>query len=278
MLSTILKKYNHYRKEKYFRSPLYQSRKSYAFVGFGIHSMTSFYPLLRHFDIHLKYICTKSSDWQDKLSPLFPGCIFTHDLDTILKDETISGVFVCTSPEAHFEILSRLLKAGKPVFVEKPPCQTLDQLRQLLAINPSPLCKVGLQRRYWPGNASIIKKCRNATSYLYQFQTGPLAEGDPLTGLFIHPLDYARFLFGDPKLESVSKHRDDKGITFQLHLTHPGGCSGLLHLSTHYSWNPPLECLAVNVPGEALTLRYPTSVTGKQLPFRVMNIPTERLM
>ena len=59
---------------------------------------------------------------------------------------------------------------------------------------------------------------------------------------------------------------------------HPGGCSGLLHLSTHYSWNPPLECLSVNTGNETLTLQYPTSVTGRQMPFRVMNIPAERLM
>jgi virulence factor len=278
MLNALLKKFNHYRKEKYFRSPLFQTRKSYAFIGFGIHSMTNFYPLLRHFNVPLKYICTKSSDWRDELSPLFPGCTFTHDLEDILKDDAVAGVFVCTAPEAHYEILTRLLKAGKPVFIEKPPCQTLAQLHHLHKINPSATCKIGLQRRYWPGNTSIAKKCHNAISYIYQFQTGPLAEGDPITELFIHPLDYTRFLFGDPKLESVSKHQDDKGITFQLHLTHPGGCSGLLHLSTHYSWNPPLESLTVNIPGESLTLQYPTSVTGKQLPFRVMNIPTERLM
>jgi virulence factor len=278
MLNELLKRYNQYRKEKYFRSPLFATRKAYAFVGFGIHSMTSFYPLLRHFNIHLKYICTKSSHPEKDLSPLFPGCTFTHDLEVILRDDTVAGVFVCATPEAHYGILTRLLEAGKPVFIEKPPCQTLDQLRQLQKINPSAICKIGLQRRYWPGNASIVKQCRNATSYLYQFQTGPLAKGDPITELFIHPLDYTRLLFGDPKLESVSKHQDDKSITFQLHLTHPGGCSGLVHLSTNYSWHPPLEHLTVNTPGESLTLQYPTSVTGKQLPFRIMNIPTERLM
>ena len=278
MLNQLLKKYNGYRKEKYFRSPLFQTRKAYAFIGFGIHSMTNFYPLLRHFNICLKYICTKSSNPEKQLSALFPGCTFTNDLEVILKDEAVAGVFVCATPEAHYDILSRLLKAGKPVFIEKPPCQTLAQLHQLQKINPSAICKIGLQRRYWPGNRSIAKQCRNATSYIYQFQTGPLAFGDPITELFLHPLDYARFLFGDPKTESVSKHQDDKGITFQLHLTHPGGCSGLLHLSTHYSWNPPLECLTVNTPGESLILQYPTSVIGKQLPFRIMNIPTERLM
>jgi virulence factor len=278
MLNALLKRFNHHRKEKYFENPLFHARQSYAFVGFGIHSMTTLYPILRNYNVPLKYVCTQSSDWNMQLSPLFPGCNFTHDLNAIIADPSVTGVFVCTAPEAHYAILTQLLAAGKFVFVEKPPCQTLSQLRELDRINPAAICKIGLQRRHWPGNKTILRKCSRATSYLYQFQTGPFPQGDPFTELFIHPLDYARFLFGDPRLQSFSKHQDDKGITLQLHLRHSGGCSGLVHLSTHYSWNPPLESLTINLPDEALTLQYPTSVTGKQMPFRVMNIPTERLM
>jgi len=287
MLNALLKRFNHHRKEKYFQSPLFHAQKNYAFVGFGIHSMTSLYPVLRHFNIRLKYICTKNTDWKNQLSPLFPGCSFIHELQPILDDDTIAGVFVCTTPEVHYDILTRLLIAGKPVFIEKPPCQTLDQLNQLLTIAPAPICTVGLQRRHWPGNKAIWKKCRQATSYCYQFQTGPLAEGDPYTELFIHPLDYAQHLFGEARLESFSKHEDNKGLTLQLHLTHSGltsshsghpRISGLLHLSTHYTWNPPIESLSVNTTAELLSIQYPTTVTGKQLPFRVLNIPTERVL
>jgi virulence factor len=278
MLNALLKRFNHHRKEKYFESPLFHAQKDYAFVGFGIHSMTSLYPILRQYNIRLKYICTHSSDWNKQLSPLFPDCTFTHNLNDIITDSSIAGVFVCAAPEAHYDILTRLLKAGKSVFAEKPPCQTLTELTNLQLINPAAICKIGLQRRHWPGNKPILKKCKNAKSYIYQFQTGPFPQGDPFTELFIHPLDYARFLFGDPQLQSFSKHQDDSGITLQLHLLHNGGISGLLHLSTHYTWNPPLECLTVNGNDESLTLQYPISVTGKQMPFRVMNIPAERLM
>jgi virulence factor len=278
MLNALLKKFNDHRKEKYFQSPLFHAHKDYAFIGFGVHSMTALYPILRQYNIRLKYICTKRADWKKQLSPLFPNCTFTHDLNDIISDASVGGVFVCADPDAHYDILTQLLKAGKSIFVEKPPCQTLAELHELQKFNREAICKIGLQRRHWPGNKPILKKCKNATSYLYQFQTGPLSQGDPFTQLFIHPLDYARFLFGEPLLQSFSKHQDDNGITLQLHLLHPGGCSGLLHLSTHYTWNPPLESLTVNIPGESLTIQYPMSVTGRSMPFRIMNIPTERLM
>ena len=278
MLNALLKRFNHHRKEKYFQSPLFHTQKEYAFVGVGIHSLTSLYPILRHYNIRLKYICTKDADWSQQLAPLFPGCKFTHDLNDIITDSSVAGVFVCAAPQSHFDILTRLLRAGKPVFVEKPPCQTLAQLHELRNINPAAICKIGLQRNHWPGNATILRKCKTATSYLYQFQTGPYPQGDPYTELFIHPLDYIRHLFGPSALRSFSRNQDDKGITLQLHLTHGSGCSGLLHLSTHYAWNPPLENLTINTSRETLTVQYPGSVTGGQLPTRFMNIPAERLM
>src|SRR5580700_2918821 len=146
MLNALLKKFNHLRKEKYFQNPLFHTQKDYAFIGFGIHSMTSLYPILRHYNIRLKYICTKSADRKEQLAPLFPGCTFTHDLDTIITDSSIAGVFVCATPEVHYDILTRLLRAGKSIFVEKPPCRTLTELRELQNINPSAVCKIGLQR------------------------------------------------------------------------------------------------------------------------------------
>jgi virulence factor len=278
MLNALLKKFNQHRKEKYFQSPLFHTQKDYAFVGFGVHSMTSLYPILRHYNIRLKYICTRSTDWKEQLFPLFPGCSFTHDLNGIITDPAVAGVFVCAAPEAHYDILTALLTAGKPVFVEKPPCESLSELEELQKVDPAAICKIGLQRRHWPGNRAILKKCKIANNYMYRFQTGPLPKGDPFTQLFIHPLDYARFLFGEPQLRSFSRQQDDNGITLQVHLLHPRGCSGLLHLSTHYTWNPPLESLTVNLPDESLSIGYPTSVIGKIMPGRVMNIPTERLM
>lgn len=278
MLNALLKRYNHHRKEKYFQSPLFHSQKNYAFIGFGIHSMTNFYPLLRHFNVRLKYICTKTSHWEQQLSPLFPGCSFTNDLQDILLDDSISGIFICASPESHYSILKEVLKSGKAVFVEKPPCITLSQLHDLVKITTATICKIGLQRRYWPGNIQALKKSREAASYVYQFQTGAYPQGDPFTELFLHPLDYCRFLFGESTLKSFSKHLDNRGLTLQLHITHPGNISGLLQLSTHYSWNPAFECLSVNGKKESLIIQYPYSVTGKPTPSRIMNIPAERLL
>lgn len=278
MLAALLKKYSNQRKEKYFQSPLFNTQKKYAFIGVGTHSLANFYPLLRHFNIPLKYICTKSSDWSSRLSPLFPGCIFTNDPEDIIRDREVAGVFVCASPQAHYSLLSRLLAAGKNTFVEKPPCSSLAELQDLLRLGKAAICKIGLQRRYWPGNKHAHRNCRTATGYIYQFQTGPYPQGDPYTELFIHPLDYCRFLFGDYTLRSFSTHKNDAGITLHIHVGHSGGISGLLQLSTHHSWHPTHESMQVDTKSQTVTIRYPGAVTGRLFPRRILNIPAERLL
>jgi virulence factor len=278
MISGLLSKFNTLRKEKLFNAPLYRSQQEYAFIGVGMHSLSNLYPLLQHFGVKLKYICTKNSTPPLQMAAQFPGCRFIHDIDVILNDNNIAGVFLCTNAAAHFELLSQLLKAGKAIFVEKPPCDNLTQLHQLIQLSPQAICKVGLQRRYWPANKYVARKGKGVRSYLYTFHLGPLVQGDPFTELFIHPLDYCNFLFGPYTLKSFSSNKDNKGISIQLHVTHELNVSGLIELSTHFSWNMPEDILQINGANEALTVQYPILVEGIQKPGRILNIPTERVL
>ncbi|HET6255532.1 MAG TPA: Gfo/Idh/MocA family oxidoreductase [Puia sp.] len=277
MLDALLKKYNRRRVQQYFQSPLFHTRRQYAFVGVGMHSLNNYYPLLRYFNIPLKYICTRQSDWNSQLSPLFPAAVFTHDITQILNDPAVAGILVCADPDEHYALAGSVLGSGKALFIEKPPCRRLDQLRHLIAEHPDALCKVGLQRRYWPANDAVKKKCSRAISYIYRFQTGSYPQGDPLTELFIHPLDYCHYLFGECRLQSLSVRRDNAGLTAQLHLEHANDLSGLIELSTRYTWNDPIEQLSVNTDAESLLIEYPGSVRGNPKPARVLHLPTERL-
>jgi virulence factor len=277
MLDALLKKYNRRRKQQYFQSPLFQTRAQYAFVGVGMHSLNNYYPILRYFNVPIKYICTRQSDWSRQLAPLFPAAVFTHDISQVVNDPAVAGVLVCADPDEHYRLAELVLRSGKALFIEKPPCRQLHEMQKLMGSHPQAICKVGLQRRHWPANKGIIKKCARAISYVYRFQTGSYPQGDPLTELFIHPLDYAHFLFGNSSLQSLTVRRDNAGITAQLHLRHANDLSGLIELSTHYTWNDPIEQLSVNTEAESLLIEYPGSVHGSIKPARVLHLPTERL-
>lgn len=278
MANALINRVNQLRKEKYFLASPFQAKKKYAFIGIGMHSLTNLYPLLRHFGLTLKFICTKGSSWDKQMRLLFPQCTFTHRLEDILEDPDIEAVFVCASPGAHFSLVRQLLTHGKKVFVEKPPCSSLMELDTLIQINPQAVCHVGLQRSHWPANETIKKRISQARTYLYQFHFGPYLAGDVFTELFIHALDYCQFLFGDLKLTHQVQKKDTEGLTIQLQAEHPNQVTGMIELSTHHSWTSPRDSMAVNCRQELLTIEYPLLVKGLQKPKRLFNLPTERLL
>jgi virulence factor len=277
MLQPLITRFNNLRKQKYFNQSLFKSTKQYACIGVGMHSLANIYPILHHFEINVKYICTQSSVWDSQMHKFFSTAQFVHSIEEIINDKEIEGVFVCTTPSAHFGILKKLFSAGKKVFVEKPPCQHLSELKELIEINSGTICKVGLQRRYWPGNKHLLKRLASAKSYQYSFHFGKYIQGNIFTDLFIHALDYCSFLFGNYKILSSSKHSDDTGMTVQLHVLHSNGISGLIELSTQFSWNSPSDSIAINCQNESITVQYPLKIKGDQKPKNFLNIPTERL-
>jgi virulence factor len=278
MLELAIKKFNNIRKSKVLSNSLYHTSKKYAFIGVGMHSLTNLYALLHHFGIRLKWICTASSDYSREMFKLFTDCQFTHDINDIVADGEVEGVFVCSSPSSHFEILSSLLVSGKKIFVEKPPCQTVSELKRLIDLSKNTsICKVGLQRRYWPGNKTFVKKISSAKSYNYTFHFGNYIQGDPYTELFIHALDYCSHLFGDYIVKASQRFSYDKGLTTHLLTEHTNGIKGIMELSTHYSWDDPTDIIHVNCVNEAFTIQYPQLVKGTQKPKGMLGVPLERI-
>ncbi|OJY93243.1 MAG: hypothetical protein BGP13_16535 [Sphingobacteriales bacterium 40-81] len=277
-MKSFIKKYNTLRRNKLLNNPLFNTKKNYAFIGAGMHSLSNLYPVLIHYNITIKYICTSSGKVLLPLRKHFPNCIFTNNIQDILNDAEVEAVFVCSDPETHFNIVNMLAKAGKKIFIEKPPCQTQEELETLLKITDLSICKVGLQRRYWAGNKSIFKKIKSAKSYTYKFLFGTYPNGNPYTELFIHALDYCSFLFGRFTVASFSKQEYEGGLTVHIHAVHDNGITALIEMSTHFSWNNPSDVLTINCSEEIITAQYPISVKGTKRPARFFNLPTERVL
>ena len=108
---------------------------------------------------------------------------------------------------------------------------------------------VGFQRRFSPVTDRLRQELRGAAvhSYHYRFLTGAYPEGDVLTDLFIHPLDWVCFLFGEARVRSftsVGQHtRGEVSLLLVLEHREAVGC---LELSTAYTWKPSMESLEIN--------------------------------
>jgi len=251
---------------------------SYAFVGMGQHSLTNLYPVLHYLGIPLKYICVTSERKAKLIEQKYPSVKATTSLDEILKDEAIKGVFVSASPSAHFSIASQVLQSGKSLFIEKPPCQTLEELDTLIALQQqfgSPVAMVGLQKRYAPAVQLLKQRLRkeNLINYDLHYLTGAYPEGDAMLDLYIHPLDLVCHLFGQPKNLACRQVAKDSYI---LMLQHPH-IIGTLELSSAYSWTTAEESLKICTHSGIYRLSQMEELTFTPNPTTILGIPTEKL-
>ena len=275
MIQAFINRYKRMRTERFLRQT-YQYQ--YAFVGMGQHSLTNLYPVLHYLGVPLKYICVTTERKAKLIERKYPNMKATTSLDEILKDESVKGVFVSASPSAHFSIASQVLQSGKSLFIEKPPCQTLEELDTLIALQQqygSPVAMVGLQKRYAPAVQLLKQRLRKKRliSYDLHYLTGTYPEGNALIDLYIHPLDLVCFLFGQPVILACRRVAKD---SYVLMLQHPH-IVGILELSTAYSWTTAEESLRVFTRSGAYSLSQMESLAFTPNPATILGIPTEKL-
>ena len=251
---------------------------SYAFVGMGQHSLTNLYPVLHYLGVPLKYICVTSERKARLIERKFPHVKATTSLDTIVNDQEVKGVFVSASPSAHFSIASCILQSGKSLFIEKPPCQTLAELDDLIfkqRLYGSPIAMVGLQKRYAPAVQMLQERLHKAhlIHYDLHYLTGNYPEGDALIDLFIHSLDLVTFLFGKPEIIACQQVGS---ASYLLMLRHPH-IVGTLELSTAYTWTSAEESLKVCTSKGIYRLSQMEELTFEPQPSSILGIPYEKV-
>lgn len=275
-IKSIIDRYKHIRSVRMLSQ---QYKGKYAFVGVGSHSTSNLYPVLDYFHVPLKYICCKSNDKLPLIAAAWPGLQATTSLTDILADNEVKGVFVSASPQAHFSIASEVLRSGKALFIEKPPCLSKEELLQLIEKGKAagaPIAVVDLQKRRAPAMQILKSKTAkqgDGMAYNLKYLTGAYPEGNALLDLFIHPLDCVTFLFGKATVKCVEKVGEH---TLFVVLSH-AKAKGVLELSTGYSWSYAKECLTVNTSRGVYELQQMDSLTFTAKPRTLMGVPMEKV-
>lgn len=271
-----------YRRIRSMRELQYTYTQQYALVGFGNHCANNLLPVIQYLQLPLKYICCTSEKKAELISQKYKGVKGTNSLQDILLDDTISGVFVAAHPHSHFLIATEIIKAGKSLFIEKPPCEDKRELKALtdtVKLYGSQHIVVGLQRRFAPATQILKKRLKGDSKrhYHYRYLTGLYPEGDTLLNLFIHPLDYVIFLFGEAKIKSLDIIRSRDGAqTLFLILEHQD-IVGMLELSTDYSWQEAQEQLNISTDKGLYVLNKMEQLDFTPRRSTVLGIPLEKV-
>jgi predicted dehydrogenase len=193
-------------------------------------------------------VCDLLGDKAERNATLFGGRAY-EDLEAMLAAEKPDGVIVCVGPRGHAELAMKVLRAGYPVYTEKPPSLTVDEAVQVAraAQETGLLCMTAFKKRY-----SLAFE--HAHEWLAQFSSDDVlsisvdycseaypARDDPrlptwlgevrsffLLDFALHHLDLLHYLLGD--VAEVFAYRREPN-TFAISLRFVSGVVGTMNAS-----------------------------------------------
>lgn len=135
----------------------------------------------------------------------------TPDFETILADDSIDAVVICSATDTHAKFITQAADAGKHIFCEKPIAADLGQIDSALAAvdRAGVTLMVGFNRRFDPNHARIKQAIDSGEigtpQILHIISRDPSpppieyvkVSGGMFFDMTIHDFDMARFLLGD---------------------------------------------------------------------------------
>lgn len=166
-------------------------------IGLGSIAAKAYLPVISGLDGFEFHLCTRNTE---RLKEISSSYRFSNTYTTVdsLIEAGISGAFVHTTTESHFEIVKQLLEAGVHVFVDKPISQEYGLSKQLveLAEERKLFLMVGFNRRFAPAY-QYLKEIQEPTLILMQKNrpSSPEEVRSFIMDDFIHVVDTLRYLF-----------------------------------------------------------------------------------
>jgi len=122
-----------------------------ALVGLGDNAQKAYLPLAaNHFNV-CPILCTRNTQVLKRLAVQYRIDETYTDIIELIKNKP-DAVMIHSSTQSHFELVSKLLDARIPVFVDKPLCYSLSETEVLLnlATQKQALLYIGFNRRFAP--------------------------------------------------------------------------------------------------------------------------------
>ncbi|MFH1114448.1 MAG: Gfo/Idh/MocA family oxidoreductase, partial [Pseudomonadota bacterium] len=184
-------------------------------VGAGNFARMVLLPAIRRIpQFHPRLLCSAKglSAYHSGLKLGFAAA--TADEDEVFNDSDIHAVFISTRHDQHAGQVTKALRAGKHVFVEKPLALTMEELAEIETAlhecpDPKPLLMVGFNRRFSPAAGTVRDSLQSVSAPLtvsVRFNAGPIPEdhwtqadeigGGRIVGEACHGIDLATYLTG----------------------------------------------------------------------------------
>lgn len=258
-----------------------------GFIGAGSYAQAFLLPPLKaRGDVRLTSIFTRTGLSAADVGHRFGFARAVGSLDEVLGDPDTQAVVVATRHDQHAPAVLAALNAGKHVFVEKPLCLTIDELkeivrlaRELAVAGRLPVLQVGYNRRFSPSARAAKRHFGQGAgplTMMYRVNAGvlprehwtqdPREGGGRILGEVCHFVDLMQFMCGADPTEvhaaaiETGSTADVPADNSLLTLRFGDGSVGTIGYFAHGAKSLPKERLEVHAAGRTAVLDNYTSL------------------
>jgi predicted dehydrogenase len=230
-------------------------------VGAGGLSTKKIYPSLSYInEVKLEAVCDLDESKARRNAEKFGARLVFTSIEKMLEEAELDAVIICIGPEQHEKLAHIVLKAGLPVYTEKPPA--VDSAGALsvahVAEETDNLCMTAFKKRYTPlyvrmkeqmetlrfGKPAMLNLQRSFSKY-----SNDSLRSSFLLDFCIHVIDLALWLMGKAtKVHALSPEPN----TWSVQLIFESGAIGSLSLCAHTDGVYPDEQVTVYGENDAM--------------------------
>jgi len=254
-------------------------------IGTGRHCRANLLPNLPFLPVQLISICSAHKENAEYYGHKYGAHSFYDDYHEMMKNEKPDLIICAINSDEHPEVIKSAIDKNIPIFVEKPVAESLNQIEDLMKINPHNRVMVGFQKRFNPNYQEIKKAIINNTygnlhSLHLEFGVGSFREGIKqfLLEVGIHFIDLLRYFVPDAHVEAVLENEIKKGqINYNIAFSNPKNIIGNLHLSSNFDWSNCHERVLVNFEKKNITVNNLVDLSRRENSSTVLSIPIEKV-
>ena len=210
-------------------------------LGAGSHSQGNHLPALAHYavehpgEVELAGLCDLRAEHARAMAARYGFARVYTDLDEMLNKEQPDGCVAITPIPVTREIGLRIMRAGVPLLMEKPPGATVAEAREIVEVAEQTGARVmvSMNRRFDPGLRRALDWIAGRPPVEYVRGTiirHNRTEDAFVEGTAIHPLDAMRKIAGDVRAFETDSWEVEGIRWFVVRLQFEGGARGILEV------------------------------------------------
>lgn len=230
-------------------------------VGAGALSTRKIYPSLSYInEVSLEAVCDLDEGKARRNADKFGAKMVFTNIHEMLREAELDAVVICIGPEQHAELAPLVMKAGLPVYTEKPPSVNAKGALNVARISQETgkLCMTAFKKRYTPLYVHMKEQMKNTTfgkpsMLVIQRSFSKFANVSPranfLLDFCIHLTDLSAWLMG---MVTAVHALSPEPNTWSIQMIFESGAIGSLSFCAHTDGVYPDEQVTIYGENDAM--------------------------